>query len=49
MREGDVLVVTKLDRLARSVLDLSQTAKLLKAKNVDLVVLDQQIDTTCPT
>ncbi len=49
VREGDVLVVTKLDRLARSVLDLSQTAKLLKAKNVDLVVLDQNIDTTCPT
>ncbi len=49
IREGDVLVVTKLDRLARSVLDLSQTAQLLKAKNVDLVVLDQNIDTTCPT
>ncbi len=46
IREGDIFVVTKLDRLARSVIDLANIAKLLDKKNVDLVVLDQQIDTT---
>ncbi len=49
IREGDIFVVTKLDRLARSVIDLANIAKLLEEKNVDLVVLDQQIDTTTPS
>jgi DNA invertase Pin-like site-specific DNA recombinase len=46
VREEDVFVVTKLDRLARSVVDLSNIIQLLEEKNVDLVVLDQGIDTT---
>ena len=45
-RDGDSLVVTRLDRLARSVIDLSEIVKILTAKDVDLVVLDQGIDTT---
>lgn len=49
VREGDALVVTKLDRLARSAVDLGQIARKLESKGVDLVVLDQQIDTTTPT
>lgn len=49
VREGDALVVTKLDRLARSATDLGQIARKLESKGVDLVVLDQQIDTTTPT
>lgn len=49
VREGDTLVVTKLDRLARSAVDLGRIAERLQAKKVDLVVLDQQIDTTTPT
>lgn len=48
-REGDVLVVTKLDRLARSMFDLQSIVATLERKKVDLVVLDQQIDTTTPT
>ncbi len=48
-REGDVLVVTKLDRLARSMFDLQATVATLARKKVDLVVLDQKIDTTTPT
>ena len=48
VREGDVFVVTKLDRLARSVADLSNISKVLQEKKVDLVVLDQAIDTTSP-
>lgn len=48
-REGDVLVVTKLDRLARSMFDLQSIVETLERKKVDLVVLDQKIDTTTPT
>ena len=46
VREGDQLVVTKLDRLARSLLDLAKIADLLKHKKVELRVLDQNIDTS---
>jgi len=46
VREEDVFVVTKLDRLARSVIDLSIIVQRLEEKKVDLVVLDQGIDTT---
>ena len=49
IREGDQLVITRLDRLARSVLDLSQITAEIAAKKVDLVVLDQSIDTGSPT
>jgi len=45
LREGDGLVVTKLDRMARSVLDLGKIADKLKKKGVTLTVLDQAIDT----
>lgn len=45
VREGDILCVTRLDRLARSTLDLCQIAAMLERKNVALCVLDQQIDT----
>ena len=46
VREDDVFFVTKLDRLARSVIDLSHIVQLLEEKKVDLVVVDQGIDTT---
>jgi DNA invertase Pin-like site-specific DNA recombinase len=49
VREGDVLVVTKLDRLARSVPHLCEIGQRLDAKGVGLKVLDQAIDTTTPT
>lgn len=39
-------MVTKLDRLARSVVDLAGIVQKLEIKKVDLVVLDQGIDTT---
>ncbi|MFG2632132.1 recombinase family protein [Streptomyces sp. NPDC048473] len=45
-REGDQLVVTKLDRLGRSLENLIDLAKDLQARGVDLVVLDQGIDTS---
>lgn len=45
VREGDTLVVTRLDRLARSTLHLCQIADELKRKQVSLQVLDQNIST----
>ncbi|MBT5466718.1 MAG: recombinase family protein [Candidatus Marinimicrobia bacterium] len=49
VRRGDSLVITKLDRLARSTFHLTQIAEELKQKGVDMVVLDQNIDTSTPT
>ncbi|MEW8611814.1 MAG: recombinase family protein [Candidatus Thiodiazotropha sp.] len=46
VREGDVLVITKLDRLARSTLDLHKIVDELNQKGVGFKVLDQSIDTT---
>jgi DNA invertase Pin-like site-specific DNA recombinase len=44
--KGDVLVVTKLDRLARSVADLSQIVATLSEKGASLSVLNANIDTS---
>ncbi len=49
VREGDTLVVTRLDRLARSTLHLCQIAEALGRQQVHLQVLDQQIDTSSAT
>jgi DNA invertase Pin-like site-specific DNA recombinase len=49
VRDGDVLVVTKLDRLARSTRDLLNISNVLETKKVSLQVLDQQIDTGTAT
>jgi DNA invertase Pin-like site-specific DNA recombinase len=45
VREEDTLVVTRLDRLARSTLHLCQIADELKRKGVELQVIDQNINT----
>ena len=49
IREGDTLVVTRLDRLARSTLHLCQIAADLERKQVNLQVLDQNINTNSAT
>ena len=41
IRKGDTLVVTKLDRLARSMLDLLNIKTELQNKGAELVILDQ--------
>ncbi|MDJ0462653.1 recombinase family protein [Streptomyces sp. H27-C3] len=46
LRAGDQLVVTKLDRLGRSLENLIDLSKQSEADGVDLVVLDQGIDTS---
>ena len=45
-RAGDQLVVTKLDRLGRSLEHLISLSRDLQERGVDLVVLDQGIDTS---
>lgn len=47
VREGDVFVVTRLDRVARSIIDLRAILERLKAKGVGFRALQQgDIDTT---
>jgi DNA invertase Pin-like site-specific DNA recombinase len=48
IREGDVLVVTKIDRLARSVGDLVEIGRRLTVKGASLQVLDPGLDTGSP-
>src|SRR5690606_25689470 len=45
MRAGDELVVTRIDRLARSVADLQAIVASLRAKGVALKATEQPIDT----
>jgi len=45
-RRGDQLVITKLDRLGRSLEHLIELSAQLHSRGVDLVVLDQSIDTS---
>jgi len=47
-RRVDIVACVKLDRLARSVHHLVAMAREFEALGVDLVVLDQSIDTTTP-
>ena len=49
VRDGDFLVISRLDRLARSVRDLLNILKTLETKQVKLHVIDQQIDTSTPS
>lgn len=49
VREGDTLIVTKLDRLARSMAHLVEITAKLKAKGVELKVLALNLDTSTPT
>ena len=47
LREGDLLLITKIDRLARSTSDLYKIISQLQAKGVEFKVLDDpSIDTT---
>jgi len=46
LREGDTLIVTRLDRLARSVVHLAQLAKRFESESINLLVLDQNLDTS---
>jgi DNA invertase Pin-like site-specific DNA recombinase len=45
MRPGDVLMVTRIDRLARSIGDLQDIVRAVKAKGAALKATEQPIDT----
>ena len=49
VREGDILVVTKLDRLARSVRDFWNITDTLQRKGVVLRIMNMNLDTTTAT
>src|SRR5271165_1393715 len=49
VREGDILVVAKLDRLARSVTDLMAILQALERKRVGVRILNLGMDTRTPT
>jgi DNA invertase Pin-like site-specific DNA recombinase len=46
VREGDVILVTRIDRLARSMKDLQDIVYDLKQRGVDLKAVEQPIDTS---
>jgi DNA invertase Pin-like site-specific DNA recombinase len=46
LREGDVLYITRLDRLARNSRDLLNIKHELDEREIGLVVIEQDIDTT---
>jgi DNA invertase Pin-like site-specific DNA recombinase len=48
-RDGDVLIVSRLDRLARSIADLVSITSKLKVKGVELRIPAMQLDTASPT
>ncbi len=48
LREGDTLVVTRIDRLARSLKDLQDIVHDFKARGVALKATEQPIDTSTP-
>lgn len=49
LRDGDILVVTKLDRLARSVGDLLTITQAVEAKGASLRILNLNLDTETAT
>lgn len=46
MREGDTLVVTRIDRLARSLRDLQNMVHDLKERGINLKATEQSVDTS---
>jgi DNA invertase Pin-like site-specific DNA recombinase len=49
LREGDTLVVTKLDRLARSMRDLMNIVDQIQERQASLRIVAMSLDTTTPT
>ena len=48
VRAGDTIIITRLDRLARSLSDLISIGKQLEAKDVGLNIIEQDVNTSTP-
>lgn len=48
MREGDTIIINDFSRLARSTKDLLELVELMQEKNVNLISLKENIDTSTP-
>lgn len=48
VRDGDTIIITRLDRLARSLADLIAIGKQLETKNVSLNIIEQDVNTSTP-
>ncbi|MBF0561739.1 MAG: recombinase family protein [Alphaproteobacteria bacterium] len=48
LRPGDVLVVTRIDRLARSIADLQTIVRTIREKGAALACTEQPVDTSTP-
>lgn len=46
LREGDTLVITRIDRLARSIADLQSIVSTIREKGAALACTEQPVDTT---
>lgn len=49
VREGDIFIVTRLDRCSRSVIDLHKILEILKSKKVEFKATEQDLDTSTST
>lgn len=45
-RAGDTLAIVRLDRLGRSLTELLETVKMLRERQIDLLSLEEKIDTS---
>lgn len=48
LREGDILVFTRLDRIGRSLIDLVNIGRTLEERGIEVKCLQQPLDTTTP-
>jgi len=49
LREDDMFICTRIDRISRNLFQLHQIAQEIERKGAHLVVLEQSIDTSTPT
>jgi len=49
LQTGDMVVITKIDRAARSIAHMVDITKTMKEKGASIRILDMNIDTTTPT
>lgn len=47
-RAGDTLAIVRLDRLGRSLAELLEIVKMLRERQIDLLSLEEKIDTSSP-